>query len=82
MTNTKQSLSSEELAEKISSLGVSGTSDVSSIIGSETAPYDERLTLNQMNMEAGLKITILIEQLYRALRIINNHPYHKLNIVR
>nr|WP_272948127.1 23S rRNA (pseudouridine(1915)-N(3))-methyltransferase RlmH [Paenibacillus sp. A3] len=51
-------------------------------MGSETAPYDERLTLNQMNMEAGLKITILIEQLYRALRIINNHPYHKLNIVR
>lgn len=77
MTNTKQSLSSEELAEKISNLGVSGTSDISIIIGSETAPYDEKLTMSQMDMDIGFKATILIEQLYRAFRTIHNHPYHK-----
>ncbi|MEF2966528.1 23S rRNA (pseudouridine(1915)-N(3))-methyltransferase RlmH [Paenibacillus sp. M1] len=77
VTNTKQSLSSEELASKINDLGVSGTSDVSIIIGSETAQYDEKLTLSQMEMDTGLKATIMIEQLYRAFRIIHNHPYHK-----
>ncbi|ANS76486.1 50S rRNA methyltransferase [Paenibacillus yonginensis] len=77
VTNTKQSLSSEELAEKINDLGVSGTSDISIIIGSETAPYDEKLMLSQMDMDKGLQTTILIEQLYRAFRIIHNHPYHK-----
>ncbi|WP_328592587.1 23S rRNA (pseudouridine(1915)-N(3))-methyltransferase RlmH [Paenibacillus cymbidii] len=38
---------------------------------------DERLTLSQMDMEPGLQATILFEQLYRAYRIIHNHPYHK-----
>ncbi|MHC0038706.1 23S rRNA (pseudouridine(1915)-N(3))-methyltransferase RlmH [Pseudoneobacillus sp. C159] len=28
-------------------------------------------------MDFGLKATILFEQVYRAYRIINNHPYHK-----
>lgn len=77
MSNTNQSLSSEELAGKINGLGVSGTSDISIIIGSETTPYDERLMLSQMDMDKGLQTTILIEQLYRAFRIIHNHPYHK-----
>lgn len=77
LANTKQSLSSEELASKINDWGVSGTSDVSIIIGSETANYDEKLTLSQMEMDKGLKTTIMIEQLYRAFRIIHNHPYHK-----
>lgn len=77
VTNTKQSLSSEELAEKINDLGVSGTSDISIIIGLETTPHDEKLTMSQMNMDTGLKTTILIEQLYRAFRIMHNHPYHK-----
>ncbi|MGN7384084.1 23S rRNA (pseudouridine(1915)-N(3))-methyltransferase RlmH [Paenibacillus sp. SAFN-117] len=77
LTNTKRSVSSEELAAKINGLGVSGTSDVSIIIGSELVKYDEKLTLSQMGMDTGLETTILIEQLYRAFRIINNHPYHK-----
>lgn len=77
IANTKQSLSSEELASKINDLGVSGASDISIIIGSENAPYNEKLTLSQMEMDTGLKTTILIEQLYRAFRIIHNHPYHK-----
>ncbi len=77
VTNTKQSLSSEELAEKINDLGVSGTSDISIVIGSGNVLYDEKLTMSQMDMDTGLKTTILIEQLYRAFRIIHNHPYHK-----
>lgn len=77
IANTKQSLSSEELAAKVNDLGVSGISDISIIIGSETAQYDEKMTLSQMEMDTGLKTTILIEQLYRAFRIIHNHPYHK-----
>ncbi|UQZ84564.1 Ribosomal RNA large subunit methyltransferase H [Paenibacillus konkukensis] len=77
LASTKQTLSSEELASKINDLGVSGKSDVSIIIGSNSAQYDEKLMLSQMEMDAGLKTTILVEQLYRAFRIIHNHPYHK-----
>lgn len=77
IATTKQTLSSEELASKINDLGVSGKSDISIIIGSNTAQYDELLALSQMEMDLGLEATILVEQLYRAFRIIHNHPYHK-----
>ncbi|QSF42842.1 23S rRNA (pseudouridine(1915)-N(3))-methyltransferase RlmH [Paenibacillus tianjinensis] len=77
INNTEHSISSEELASKINGLGVSGISDISIIIGSVTAPCDSTLTLSPMDMDSGLKTTILFEQLYRAFRIINNHPYHK-----
>ncbi|MEK4259394.1 MULTISPECIES: 23S rRNA (pseudouridine(1915)-N(3))-methyltransferase RlmH [unclassified Paenibacillus] len=54
-----------------------GISDVSIIVGTSNLQYDETLTLSQMEMDFGLKTTILFEQVYRAYRIINNHPYHK-----
>ncbi|MFC6334257.1 23S rRNA (pseudouridine(1915)-N(3))-methyltransferase RlmH [Paenibacillus septentrionalis] len=77
LAKTQPSVSSEELAAKINDLGVSGTSDVSIIISSELNQYDEMITLSQMEMDTGLETTILVEQLYRAFRIIHNHPYHK-----
>jgi len=77
IANNKQSLSSEELAEKINHLGISRISDISVIIGSENAQFDEKIMLSQMDMDIGLKTTIMFEQLYRAFRIIHNHPYHK-----
>lgn len=70
-------LSSEELAGKIESLGVSGKSDVSFIISQEDIHHDEHLAISKMSMESGLHTTILYEQIYRAFRIINNQAYHK-----
>lgn len=77
INNTGKTFSSEELALKLNQLGVAGASDLSFIIGLDSTTYDETITLSQMEMDAGLKTTILIEQLYRSFRIINNHPYHK-----
>ncbi|TBL75179.1 50S rRNA methyltransferase [Paenibacillus thalictri] len=62
VTPTKPTISSESFADKINSWGVSGSSQVAFIIGSDLPQADERLSLSQMD---------------RAYRIIHNHPYHK-----
>ncbi|MED1643030.1 23S rRNA (pseudouridine(1915)-N(3))-methyltransferase RlmH [Brevibacillus agri] len=70
-------ISSEDLADKINHLGVTGQSDVSLIIGADSVPHDEVLSISPMEMDLGLKTTIIFEQIYRAYRILNNEPYHK-----
>jgi len=77
ITQSEQPISSESFADKINTWGISGTSQITFIIGTDFPQPDERLTLSQMDMEPGLQATILFEQLYRAYRIIHNHPYHK-----
>lgn len=70
-------ISSEELASKINSYAISSTSDISIIIGDAYIKGDEEIALSFMEMNAGLKATIIFEQIYRAYRILNNEPYHK-----
>ncbi|MED2009832.1 23S rRNA (pseudouridine(1915)-N(3))-methyltransferase RlmH [Brevibacillus borstelensis] len=70
-------ISSEDLADKINHLGVTGQSDVSLIIGADSVPHDEVLSISPMEMDLGLITTIIFEQIYRAYRILNNEPYHK-----
>lgn len=69
-------ISSEELANKINSLGLSGISDIAIIVGVEI-PHNESLAISPMEMDLGLQTTILFEQIYRSYRIINNQAYHK-----
>ncbi|KAA2302262.1 50S rRNA methyltransferase, partial [Clostridioides difficile] len=54
-----------------------GNSNVSIVIGLNYTHHHNIMTLSQMEMDLGLKTTIVFEQIYRAYRIINNHPYHK-----
>lgn len=77
-------LTSVELAEKLDSLGVNGTSHISFIIGGSLglAPEvlkraDYQLSFSRMTFPHQLMRMILLEQIYRAYRIINNQPYHK-----
>ncbi|MGG1674019.1 23S rRNA (pseudouridine(1915)-N(3))-methyltransferase RlmH [Paenibacillus sp. NRS-1783] len=77
VSTSGKSISSEELAFKIDHWALTGKSDISVVIGSNDTLHNEKLTLSQMEMDLGLKTTILFEQVYRAYRIINNHPYHK-----
>jgi 23S rRNA (pseudouridine1915-N3)-methyltransferase len=77
-------LSSEELATKIDTLGVSGTSHISLIIGGSLGLSDEvlkrsdyKLSFSKMTFPHQLMRMILLEQIYRAYRIISNQPYHK-----
>ncbi|WP_342427588.1 23S rRNA (pseudouridine(1915)-N(3))-methyltransferase RlmH [Paenibacillus sp. FSL L8-0158] len=77
VTTTENPISSEELANKVDNWASIGTSNVAVIIGARSTSYSESLTFSQMEMDLGLETTILFEQVYRAYRIINNHPYHK-----
>lgn len=77
-------LTSEELAEKIDKLGISGTSHIIFIIGgsiglSKTvmARSDYALSFSKMTFPHQLMRVILLEQIYRSYRIIQKEPYHK-----
>ena len=77
-------LSSEELSEKISDLMVKGTSHIVFVIGGSLGLSDEVLARSQMKLSFSrmtfphqLMRLILLEQIYRAFRIIKNEPYHK-----
>lgn len=77
ITTKGESLSSEELAAKINKYAISGNSDMAIIIGGEPIQFDEHLSISSMDMDSGLLVTILFEQIYRAYRILNNQAYHK-----
>lgn len=77
-------LSSPALAERLSTLAVSGTSQVSFIIGgswglceSVKAACALRLSLSPMTLPHQLTRLVLLEQLYRAFSINANGKYHK-----
>lgn len=77
-------LSSEGLSDEMEGLFVSGKSHISFIIGGSLGLSDEvlaranyRLSFSKMTFPHQLMRLILLEQIYRAYRIINNEPYHK-----
>ncbi len=77
-------LDSVELSEKIERLGTGGTSHIIFIIGgslgiadSLLARADLRLSFSRMTFPHQLMRVILLEQVYRAYRIMNHEPYHK-----
>jgi len=79
-----KNLDSEELSKKIDSLGVQGLSHVFFIIGGSLGLSDDvikranyKLSFSKMTFPHQLMRVILLEQIYRAYRIINNEPYHK-----
>lgn len=76
--------SSEELAEKISSLAVSGVSKLCFIVGGSNGldgsvkkAADERLSMSRMTFPHHLARVMLIEQIYRAFTIDSGIKYHK-----
>ncbi|HHT62393.1 MAG: 23S rRNA (pseudouridine(1915)-N(3))-methyltransferase RlmH [Bacillota bacterium] len=79
-----KNLSSEEMAEMISNLGVRGKSDITFLIGGSVGLADSliskadfRLSFGRMTFPHQLMRLILVEQLYRSFKIIERHPYHK-----
>jgi len=76
-------LTSEQLSEHLAELMVRGRSDVTFVIGGSAglAPAvrgraDERLALSKMTLPHQLARVVLLEQIYRAFRIMRNEPYH------
>lgn len=77
-------LDSVELAEKIEMLGIQGTSHIYFVIGGSLGLSEEvirranfKLSFSKMTFPHQLMRVILLEQVYRAYRIMNNEPYHK-----
>lgn len=77
-------LDSVQLADKIEKLGVQGTSHIQLIIGGSLGLHqsvlsraDYKLSFSKMTFPHQLMRVILLEQIYRAYRIISHEPYHK-----
>nr|MBP3598346.1 23S rRNA (pseudouridine(1915)-N(3))-methyltransferase RlmH [Eubacterium sp.] len=75
---------SVSFAEKIEQYGITGKSNVVYVIGgslglSETVlnRADEKISFSKMTFPHQLMRVILMEQIYRAYRIIKKEPYHK-----
>lgn len=76
----KDTISSEELAEKISEYSVSGTSHLIFCIGEiERNEQQEMIPFSFCSLSPSNEMTsvLLREQIYRAYRILNHEPYHK-----
>lgn len=77
-------MTSEKFADHINSLGIDGISHIIFVIGgslglhnSITSKADFHLSFSDMTFPHQLMRVILLEQIYRSYRIINNEPYHK-----
>ncbi len=77
-------LSSEAFSAKLESLAVSGHSDIAFVIGGSLG-LDESvlsrsnfaLSFSDMTFPHQLMRVVLLEQIYRAYKIMRNEPYHK-----
>jgi 23S rRNA (pseudouridine1915-N3)-methyltransferase len=75
--------SSEEFARHLGDLLVGGVADITFVVGGSAglAPdvltrADERLSLSAMTLPHQLCRVVLLEQVYRAFRIMRGEPYH------
>lgn len=77
-------LSSEEFASKINEITISGVGDLVFIIGSScglapevSARANFKLSFSKMTFLHQFARLILVEQIYRAFKILKNETYHK-----
>lgn len=76
--------SSEQLAEKLDDLALTGRSSIAFIIGgshgvapSVTERANLRMSFGPITLPHNLARVVLLEQLYRAFKISRGEPYHK-----
>lgn len=73
-----------EFAKEIKKLQISGKNEISIIIGGSTGlseeileNADEKISFSKMTFPHQLFRVMMLEQIYRALSILNNSAYHK-----
>lgn len=76
--------SSEELAHQLDQLAVYGRSHVAFVIGGSTGlspavltRAQQKLSFGRMTLPHQLMRLVLVEQIYRAVKINRREPYHK-----
>lgn len=76
-------VSSEDLARRLASLGVSGRSNLTVLIGGPLglssrllSRTDEAWSLGEITLPHALARVVLLEQLYRAVKIERGEKYH------
>ena len=76
--------SSEQLSRRLDALCLQGASDICFIIGgsegADAAVYaraNETLSFGPITLPHNLARVVVLEQLYRAIKISRNEPYHK-----
>lgn len=76
--------SSEELADGLDKLATYGKSKIAFVIGGSLGladsvlnRADEKLSFSKMTFPHQLMRLVLVEQVYRAFRIMRGEPYHK-----
>lgn len=76
--------SSEKLASKLEAFALEGDSRISFIIGGSDGVTDEiksrateRISFGPITLPHNLARIVLLEQIYRAFKIIRKEPYHK-----
>ena len=79
-----QQVTSEGFARKIDQLGIQGVSHIQFVIGGSIGMDDAilrqanyKLSFSKMTFPHQLMRVILLEQIYRAFRILKGEPYHK-----
>ncbi|RCW63381.1 23S rRNA (pseudouridine(1915)-N(3))-methyltransferase RlmH [Saliterribacillus persicus] len=79
-----QMVTSEKFAEKIDQLMIHGKSKIVFVIGGSLGLSDEvkersdyALSFSKMTLPHQLMRLVLVEQVYRAFRIMRGEPYHK-----
>ena len=77
-------LSSEDFAQKINEVTISGISELGFVIGSScgiaesvSQRADYKLSFSKMTFLHQFARLILVEQIYRAFKILKNETYHK-----
>lgn len=76
--------SSEEIASHLDDLMLRGESSITFVIGGSCgvspevrAHADERLSFGRITLPHNLARVVLLEQVYRAFKIMRGEPYHK-----
>lgn len=76
--------SSEQLASDLETLMTYGRSKIAFVIGGSLGLHedvmkrsDEKLSFSKMTLPHQLMKLVLVEQIYRAFRIMKGEPYHK-----
>lgn len=77
-------MSSESFADMIGELGLAGKSHIIFVIGGSLglsqevlSRADRQLSFSEMTFPHQLMRVVLLEQIYRAYRILQGEPYHK-----